>query len=485
MLRERNQTFKLIFISLDFALSMLSFMIATMLHFHVLSPEQRQFVMPDSTGLFAPGAIFDFLGEEVVFYITYLYLGVFISFVQVVTFIATDLYHPRRGLNWFNELYSILRGVLLGLALVLAILFFYRGTSFSRLVILYTAGTSVVLVSFGHIGLRLFLGRMRARGYNMRNVLILGTGVNAGRLLETLKRHSIYGYRVVGVLGPRKNALPELEPRIKGTIRDFKRLARQAQPDLIVYAMPHKKATLQEVIEFCDNEGIDCRIVPDMVEMLTARARVEDMDGMPLLTIRDIPLKNGYNRAIKRTFDIVFAGLFLILNAPIFLVLALMVKVSSPGPVLFKQERMGLDRRIFLCYKFRTMFVQTREQSDSTWGSANDSRVTPLGRVLRKTSLDELPQFWNVLVGDMSVVGPRPERPHFVQQFKTRYHHYMRRHQARSGITGWAQIQGWRGDTSIQKRIEADIYYIENWSLWLDILICLKTIPAMLRSPGE
>ena len=482
MLRERNQTFKLMFIGLDLVLSGCAFVLATVLHFFVLSPEQRAFVMADTGGMFAPGLL---VPEEHRFIVTYFYLGILIAVCQVATFIATDLYHPRRGLSTARETFAILRGVFLSLVVVLALLFFYRGTSFSRAVILYNAAFSVLLVSAGHYIFRMLMGRLRARGFNTRHVLILGTGPNAARLLTILKRHAIYGYRVLGLLGPASAALPELKDRVIGSLRDLKRVARELQPDLIVYAMPHKKATLQDVIEFCDKEGIDCRIVPDMVELLTARARLEDMDGMPLLTIRDIPLKNGYNRFVKRGFDLVMAGLFLILMSPVYFLIALLVKLDSRGPVLFAQDRVGLDRRTFRVYKFRTMVVQDKQSSDLTWGSAGDARVTRIGKYLRKYSLDELPQFLNVIKGDMSIVGPRPERPHFVKQFKSRYAHYMRRHSAKAGITGWAQIQGWRGDTSIEKRVEADIYYIENWSLWFDIMIALRTPRALLTKPGE
>ncbi len=482
MLRERNQSFKLMFIGLDLALGLLSFALAFALHFYLFAPDKRDLFVPDTDGLFAPGKHF---GQELSFVITYLYLGAFIAISQVVVFIATDLYHPRRGQNRLREFVAIVRGVGLNLLIVVALLFFYRGTSFSRAVIIYDVALSIAVFSAGHFVFRSVLGRLRARGYNLRNVLIIGAGPAAARFIEVLNRHPLYGYRVVGLLAAKKGAERHLQPLIKGALKDLPRVARALDPDLIVYAQPHDLETLRQVVEFCDQEGRDCRIVPDLVELITARARIEDMDGVPLLTIRDIPLKNGYNRFVKRVFDIVFSSVVLLLLAPFFLLIAMLIKLTMPGPIFFAQERVGLDRRIFRVLKFRTMVVQEKTSSDSTWGGKSDARVTPLGAFLRKTSIDELPQFWNVLCGDMSVVGPRPERPYFVEQFKSKYHHYMRRHAAKSGITGWAQIQGLRGDTSIQKRAEADIYYIENWSFWLDILIILKTAPAMIKSPGE
>lgn len=482
MLREKNQTFKLIFIGLDLLLSVLAFGSAFALHFYLLSPEKREHFIPDTSGPFAPGL---HLGPDWALFVTYFYLGLFLALSQVAVFIATDLYHPRRGQNWFRELVAILRGVGLNLIVILALLFFYRGTSFSRAVILYNTAFCAVFIAFGHYGFRAFLARARARGYNLRNVLILGAGAGAARFVEALARRPLYGYRIVGVLGRRRGAAPALAALIKGDLRDLEKVSRKLNPDLIVYAGEHDIDTLRSVVEFCDREGIDCRIVPEIVEIVTARARIEDIDGIPLLTIREIPLKNGYNRFVKRVFDIGFSAAALTALSPLIALISILIKVTMPGPIFFRQERVGLDRRTFRLLKFRTMVVQERSSSDRTWGSRQDARVTPLGAILRKTSLDELPQFWNVLVGDMSVVGPRPERPFFVKQFKSKYSQYMRRHAAKSGITGWAQVQGLRGDTSIQKRAEADIYYIENWSFWFDVAIILRTLPALVRSPGE
>jgi hypothetical protein len=199
------------------------------------------------------------------------------------------------------------------------------------------------------------------------------------------------------------------------------------------------------------------------------------MDGIPIITIRDIPLRNGYNRVVKRVFDILFSFLFILLFSPIYLLIALLVKLSSKGPIFIYQERVGLDNKKFQMIKFRSMLVQEKSESDTKWTIKNDPRITPIGSILRKLSLDETPQFFNSLIGDMSVVGPRPERPFYVEQFKTSHKHYMRRHAVKAGITGWAQVQGLRGDTSIEDRIEADIYYIENWSLIMDLKIILMT----------
>ena len=482
MIRERNQTFKLAFIGLDLLVSAAAVSSAFFLHFYVISPEKRDFVVPDKGGNFAP---FAYIPDEWSLVAVYLFLGAMITISQVVVFIATDLYHPRRGINYVREFIAIVRGVAINLLFVLAILFFYRGVSFSRLVIVYIALFSITYHAVGHYFFRQFLGRLRSRGYNTRAVLMIGTGSGAINFAETLKRHAIYGYKIVGMLGPTAGLSEPYTALVRGHVNQFKSVAAKLQPDMIIYAMTAEQERLTEVVDFCDQEGIDCRIVPDWVDFITHRARIEAMDGIPILTIRDIPLRNGYYKFIKRIFDLISSSCALILAAPFLLLTALLIKLSSKGPVFFSQERVGMDRRTFKIYKFRTMSVQTKEGSDTTWGSADDARVTGIGKFLRKTSLDELPQLWNVLIGNMSVVGPRPERPHFVSEFKSRYTHYMRRHAVKSGLTGWAQIQGLRGDTSIQERVEADIYYIENWTFWLDIIIILRTIPSMIKNPGE
>jgi len=466
MLRERNQSFKLAFIFLDLLISFFAISTAFILHFYVLTPEKRLFL--DLSHFYA-----------------YLQLAIFLSLSQVIVFIAIDIYHPRRGLSFIREFNAIGRGIFINLIIILAFLFFYRVVSFSRLVLVYTVIFSILFHVTGHYLFRRYLSSLRKKGYNLRHVLILGTGRSALRCMNTLERHAIYGYRVLGLLGPKKGLTAKYAKRVIGTFRDIEKIALHQSPDLIVYAMPYDAKTLERVMNFCDQEGYDCRIIPEIVDLITAHARIEDMDGMPVLTIRDAPLRSGYNRFLKRTFDILFSFIVLILISPVLILIAALVKWDSPGPVFFFQERMGLDRKTFHVIKFRTMTVVDRGTTDTAWGSANESRITGTGKFLRKSSLDELPQFFNVLRGDMSVVGPRPERPHFVKEFKSIYSHYMRRHSVKAGVTGWAQIQGFRGDTSIQKRVEADIFYIENWTLWFDILIVLKTIPALIKSPGE
>lgn len=482
MIRERNQAFKISFILLDLFVSALSFSLSIFIHFFVIETEKK--VVPDKGGIFAPGLAFGD-GETAVIIGTYFYLGLFIVLMQIVVFIAIDMYHHRRGLNFLREFVVLQRGILINLLIVLAFLFFYRGTSFSRMVITLNTLFSMLLIPAAHFLFRKAMRKLSKKGIGTKGVLIIGSGKNAAKLAEILNRHSIYGYRVLGIIGPAKGADLSLKNLIVGDYKDLPDVAEKINPDLAIYAGAHDSKKMSEVISFCDTEGIDCRIVPDFLDIITHRARIEDMDGLPILTIRDIPLRNGYNLFVKRVFDITFSLSVIILLSPLYLLLALLIKMSSPGPVFFTQERVGLDRKHYRVLKFRTMRQQKKEESDTIWGTKNDTRVTGIGSFLRKTSLDEIPQFINVLLGDMSIVGPRPERPHFVSKFKGEYEEYMRRHSVKSGITGWAQINGFRGDTSIKKRVELDIYYIENWSLWFDLAIIIKTIPSMIKNPGE
>ncbi len=482
MLRERNQTFKLVFIFMDLVLAACAYATALVLHFGIVSPDKWSVAVGDYV---LARLLFDSEEHGLAAFLSYTYLGFLFCMSQVVVFVATDLYHPRRGQSHFREWVGIARGVVFNLIVVVALLFFYRGASYSRILILYTAGFALFYFMAGHWIFRALMERLRARGFNTRDVLVLGTGDSALRLVDILARHSLYGYRVIGLVGPKAKTHPALEKMIVGTFRDFRKIAQRMKPQMIVYAMPMDTAKLETVVEFCDTEGLDCRIVPEIVRLITQNARITEIEGLPILSLRDIPLKNGYNRFVKRMFDIAVASVTLMLASPLLTLIALLIKLTMPGPIFFRQERVGLDNRIFSVFKFRTMIVQEKNSSDTVWGSQSDNRVTTLGKILRKTSLDELPQAINVLLGDMSIVGPRPERPHFVTQFKSQYTHYMRRHAVKAGITGWAQVQGYRGDTSIEKRVQADIYYIENWTFWFDMLIILKTLPALFRFPGE
>jgi Undecaprenyl-phosphate glucose phosphotransferase len=295
---------------------------------------------------------------------------------------------------------------------------------------------------------------------------------------EKILQHGELGYQVIGFVDDRAGGdhlgyrgLPLL-----GRLDDAPDIIRQEHIDHLYVALPlDEHVKMLDLIENTSREMVDVKVVPDLVQFLALRARLEDLDGVPIINIHDVPLQ-GLNSVIKRTIDLAISGTGALLLAIPCGIIAFAIKYSSPGPVFYRQERMGLDGRPFWVYKFRSMRVDAEDVTGPIWAREDDPRCTPVGRFLRHLDLDELPQIWNVLKGDMSVVGPRPERPFFVDQFKHRFPQYMLRHKVKAGITGWAQVNGWRGNTSLEKRIEFDLYYIENWSVSLDLKIMWMTL---------
>ena len=313
-------------------------------------------------------------------------------------------------------------------------------------------------------------------GYQRKSVLLIGGNRLAERVIRQIANAPELGYRLHGILAEDYfNSMPQ--EYYLGKLGRFAEIIRSNLIDEVIIALPLRMGkTITELVDECENEGIRVRIVLDFFPAVRSRMVMDDLGEIPLIGIRHEPLCLLRNRFVKRCFDIAFSLCVLILLSPLFLVLAFIIKLFSPGPVFFKQKRVGHNNVEFEIYKFRSMVVQEEKRSDTIWTMESDPRVTRVGAFVRKTGLDELPQFWNVLVGNMSVVGPRPERKHFVEQFKQEIHCYKVRHFAKSGITGWAQVNGWRGDTSIRERVEHDIYYIENWNLWLDIKIIWATV---------
>ena len=313
-------------------------------------------------------------------------------------------------------------------------------------------------------------------GYQQKHVLLLGGGRVAEKAMNQIMRSRQLGYRLYGVLS---DDYHETLPKgfYLGKLDRFSEIVRSGAVDEVIIALPLRlEKMIVEMVEKCNHEGIRVRIVPDFFRIIRNRAVLDRLGDIPLIGIRTEPLSLLKNRVVKRTFDICFSLTVLLLLSPFFLVIILLIKLTSPGPVFFKQNRVGTNNIEFEMYKFRSMTVQAKKQSDTVWTTADDSRVTGIGKIIRKGNIDELPQFWNVLVGDMSVVGPRPEREYFVEQFKNDISDYKVRHLVKSGITGWAQVNGWRGDTSIKSRIECDIHYIEDWSFIFDLKIIWLTL---------
>jgi len=345
--------------------------------------------------------------------------------------------------------------------------FAFRGYEYSRLVILIFLAQSIVAVSLARAALREALRFARRHGYNLRYAIVVGGGEPAAEVLRILNRRRDVGIFVLGLLSDKKE-VPE-NVRWLGGIEDVRTVLDRQQVDIVFIALPHADASrLTAVLSGIGDDPIAIHLVPDVFSLVPARGGIEEFEMVPFIHLRESRLY-GLNRVLKRAFDLVFA-------APIMLAIAVGLKLTTPGPVLYHQERMGVDGRRFRMLKFRTMRVDAEAETGPVWACPDDPRRTALGVFLRGTSLDELPQLFNVLRGEMSLVGPRPERPSFVEEFRRRVPGYMLRHKVKAGITGWAQINGWRGNTSIEKRIECDLYYIERWSLGFDLKILLQTL---------
>lgn len=387
------------------------------------------------------------------------------------------LYRPNRSRAFWHLTSVILRSLVVGLLLFMSVLYFLHVSQFSRSV-LFVFGISFTLLSYmKHLGVRTVLRMMRARGYNKKFVLIIGWTSAAARFMQNLEQHPWFGYHVLGHVA--EDPLTQTVPHLGG-FGELQLVLESNLVDYVLICLPRSEVLrMPEIIAECEASGVQSLIVPDYFDILPANPRFENFAGMPLIDTRYVPLDDALNAAFKRTFDIVFSVLVLVLLSPVFALIAVAVKLSSPGPILFKQERSGRNRRIFTMYKFRTMQYEPGNVDDG-WTIPNDPRRTNFGRFLRKSSLDELPQFWNVLIGDMSVIGPRPERPRFVDKLREEIPRYMVKHRVRPGITGWAQVHGWRGDTSIVTRIQYDIEYIETWSFGMDMSILVRTLKSGL-----
>jgi exopolysaccharide biosynthesis polyprenyl glycosylphosphotransferase len=323
-------------------------------------------------------------------------------------------------------------------------------------------------------------GRHRA-GKDLDRVLIAGNGELARAVLERMKAHrDQLGFGIVGYLkNGDQGELPGLP--CLGSIADAEAIVKAHAVDHVFVALPHASSqAMMSLLDRLTRSVVSIHVVPDLLQFMVLRSRVEDLDGLPTINLSETPLE-GWSRFVKRAFDLAVAGAALLLLSPVMLIVAVAIWLEDRGPVLYRQIRMGLDGKPFAIVKFRSMRVGAENESGAVWADKDDPRRTRVGRVIRAWSLDELPQLWNVLVGDMSVIGPRPERPEFVEQFRAEFPHYMLRHKVRAGMTGWAQVHGWRGNTSIRMRIEHDLYYIENWSLLLDVKILFLTIVHGLR----
>jgi Undecaprenyl-phosphate glucose phosphotransferase len=393
---------------------------------------------------------------------------------------ALAFYMPKRRKRFSAELFKVLQVQMMTFLALLSIFFILKVVDISRAYLAMFLICSIFLISVYRLFIKIVLRWVREKGYNKQFIVIVGAGSLGKRFYKNLQHYPELGYEVIGFLD---DLLTEHDvdyanyPEILGRIEALSHILNQKHVDEVIIALPlNAHERFEGIVDTCEKAGVKALIIPDYFDYLPARPYFENFADMPLINVRDIPLDELRNRIAKRGFDIIFSIFSIIITSPILLLIAIGIKLTSPGPVIFAQERVGLRRKTFRMYKFRSMQVQPDKKSDQTWTIENDPRRTRFGSFLRKTSLDELPQFFNVLLGHMSVVGPRPERPYFVDLFKENVPKYMVKHHIRPGITGWAQSNGYRGDTSIVDRIKLDIFYIENWTLLFDIKIIWKTV---------
>ncbi len=401
----------------------------------------------------------------------------FAVLLLILVFHAYSLYRTWRGIDYAQEFAA----TLLAWTTVFAILVFLAvitkmSESFSRawLMMWFTFGGAALLLT--RYGLRRLLQYMRGRGFNLRHIAIIASGDIGHHVFSNLLSSPEAGFSINAYFTDDKVDPTGLGKTVHGPISDALSYVENHQLDQIWLAMPLKEAeTIEAIVNDLRNVTTDIRLVPDIFGFRLINHSISSIAGLPVINLSVTPMA-GINRWIKALEDKVFSFLILILISPLLLAIAVAVKMTSAGPVFYRQQRLSWNGREFTMYKFRTMPVDSESSTGAVWTTSGDGRATPVGALLRRTSLDELPQFWNVLRGDMSIVGPRPERPVFVQKFKDEIPRYMQKHMVKAGITGWAQVNGWRGDTDLQSRIEHDLYYIDNWSLWLDLKIIFMTV---------
>ena len=397
----------------------------------------------------------------------YWFAGLLVTLLSAVWFYGIGLYEPMRG-KPYKQLLARFVWAWFGVWLVVFVVFFLAklGSHYSRLWVIYWAACGAVVLLAYRLGLLLFLRWVRGKGLNQRFIVLIGEGALAEKVQASVRQEISVGYQVVATFS------------FESILKDQTPLAsldKYGADEIWVAAAMQQEYQIQTIIKKLSDRTENIRLIPDIFALHLLNYSILEVAGLPVLTLRETPM-SGLNLFIKWCEDKILAGLILVCISPILFVLAISVKCSSPGPIFYRQERVSWNNKKFMMLKFRSMPVDAEQKTGAVWTKKGEQRATKIGAFMRRTSLDELPQFLNVLKGDMSIVGPRPERPVFVEQFKEDIIGYMQKHMMKAGITGWAQVNGWRGDTDLNKRIEYDLYYIEHWSLWLDLKIIVLTV---------
>jgi len=457
MIKDNQKVFNRLMVIIDAAITVASFMLAYFFKFYVLKRFPGPGVLPASD---------------------YFRLLVFIVPIYMLIYYACGVYAPKRTVRRRFEIYGIVKANTIGIvALIILLYMIIREFNVSRSVMAIFYVFDIFITSCFRLALRKGLRTIRSKGYNLKHILLVGYSRAAEEYIDRLTDNPQWGYAAVGILD---NNIPAgtvyRGVKVLGSLGNLEVILPENKLDEIAITLSLKDYDyLESIVGTCEKSGVHTKFIPDYNSLIPSKPYTEDLMGLPVINIRYVPLTNTGNIILKRSMDILGSLAGIIVTLPVMLVAAILVKTTSRGPVIFKQERVGLHNKPFYMYKFRSMEQQRPKDEKKAWTVRDDPRVTKVGRILRRTSLDELPQLFNILKGDMSLVGPRPERPLFVEKFREEIPRYMVKHQVRPGLTGWAQVNGLRGDTSIRKRIDYDIYYIENWTPGFDIKIILMT----------
>lgn len=413
------------------------------------------------------------------------YLGILALQVAIIpiVFVAHGLYRPKRAVSWVDEIYTVFSAVSVASALVMALsAFLWRDNDLSRLLLALLWLFAIILVVVGRLANHVVQSVLRTHGVGEQRVLIVGSGDTGRLVLDRIHYYPGLGYRALAFLSEDPQETEVEGVPVFGVILEVADAIKALRIDEVIIALPtvsHRQ--LLDIIDKCRSARVNIRVFPDLFQIVASEVNIGDLNGLPLMTVRDVALQ-GWNLVIKRAMDLLISGIAMVMLSPLMLLVAVLIKVSSPdGPVFYAQERVGLDGKPFQVIKFRSMRPNAEERTGPVWAREGDPRTTRLGGLLRRTSVDELPQLVNVLLGEMSLVGPRPERPHFVDQFREIIPRYFDRHQEKAGLTGWAQVNGLRGNTPIEDRTAYDLWYVENWNIWLDLKILLRTIFVVIN----
>lgn len=414
----------------------------------------------------------------------YLKYSIYLLPVWILLFSMNGLYGIKTSRSFPSEMYRIFSASSIAILFLIVGIFLGHTYFFSRLILVFTWGLSILTISCGRLIVQTIQKYLLRYGIGQRRVVLMGDNNTSFSVSDFIANHPNSGYKVCGVLNGESIA-SKFGLKILGRMNDLKEIiSRYKIDEVVVTDMGISKSKLMEIVRTCSDHTVVLKYIPDTFSLMTLNVTSGLLGSMPVMELNPIPL-DGWGRIIKRVADLAFAFFLMVVLSPLYVLITILQVLTSRGPVFYWHHRIGRDGKSFKCYKFRSMYADKCDFSKggSKWTTANDEkiRVTPLGRILRKTNLDEIPQFWNIFIGDMSFVGPRPEQPKLVQKFENEIPEYFRRHRVKAGLTGWAQVNGLKGDTSIRERVRYDIFYIENWTLWFDLKIIFKTIGLIIH----